>query len=321
MMCVFTNKCAKFLILTSTLLIATGLMIYTPQGRSQEASSGETLKFKDNSDPASSDTRPPMEFKDPGEAPLGATRPEYGDVEPDSGNFKTYVGYPKHLLGVYLKPMNLSSAWSYQGSTYNFTSAATGIGLTYRLQVTPLWTLELDYMQYSMTMSDSTVNPYHFEQSSVSLSEYSIKGNYCFLGRTTFYRQLCPGAMIGNDNYPVLKFEPGSNLDISKVQDIILGINLLYQEPLSEHFMLKAIAGYNYGTGIGNSGYETSKSNSSYYGDLGAEWMVTEHNLAMAYVEYKARSAVISGTVGAITDTWTTNSSLLGAKLGYMRKF
>lgn len=284
---------------------------------------GETLKFNTDTDtaPANTDRHQTMQFKDSGDAPLGSPRPEYAESVPEETPFKSFIGYPKHQLGAYVKPMSLASNWTYQSNTYNFTSAATGLGLTYRLQVTPLWNMEIDYVHYSMTLDAATVTPYKFLSSDVKFDDYSIKGSYCFVGKATFYRQLCPGLIIGNEGYPILNFATSSNLVMSKIQDFIVGVHLTYQEPFSDNFLFKVIAGYNYGTGLGNSGYLTSKSNSSYYADGGAEWTVTEHNSILGFAEFRARSANVNGVKGTVNDTWTTTSSLLGFKLGYMRTF
>ncbi len=286
-------------------------------------SSSEYLKFNVDSAPAPTDPRPAMQFSDPGESAPGTPRPEYTETTPDAVAFKTYPGYPKHQAGLYVKPSTLSSSWSYGGSTYNFRSPTLALGTGYRIQINPLWSMELDYMHYSMNLEAGVVLPFRFLASTTSFDDYSVKGNYCYIGKTSYYRKICPGFQIGNEGYPILNFVQGTstNLNLSKVQDIIIGVNADYQEPFADKFLFKAIIGFNYGTGLGNSGYLTSKSNYSYYGDAGAEWSVTEHNIIQVFAEYRLRTAQISGQVGNITDKWDTKSSLLGAKIGYMRSW
>lgn len=300
---------------------STSSLVKSSGAEPDTSNQGETLKFNTDTAPANTDRHQTMQFKDSGDAPLGSPRPEYAESVPEETPFKSFIGYPKHQLGIYVKPMSLASNWTYQSNTYNFTSPSTGIGLTYRLQVTPLWNMEIDYIHYTMSLDAATVAPYKFLSSDVKFDDYSIKGNYCFVGKATFYRQFCPGLIIGNEGYPILNFVTSSNLVLSKVQDFIVGVNLAYQEPFSDNFLFKLIGGYNYGTGLGNSGYLTSKSNSSYYADAGAEWNVTEHNTVLGFAEFRARSANVNGVKGSVNDTWTTTSSLLGFKLGYMRTF
>ena len=291
-------------------------------GAEPELQQGESMKFNTDVAPTNNDRHAPMQFKDPGEAPLGTPRPEYADSLPEETPFKTYIGYPKHQIGAYVKQMSLSSNWTYGSNTYNFTSPSTGLGLNYRLMVTPLWNIEVDYIHYSMNLDESKIgSQFKILSSTATFDDYSVKGSYCFIGKATFYRQICPGILIGNDGYPVLNFESGSLLSLTKVKDVVIGASIAYQEPFTESLLFKIIAGYNYGTGIGNSGYLTSKKNSSYFVDPGLEWTITEHNLLLGYFEYKARSANISGRIGNTDAKWDTTSSLLGFKLGYSRSF
>ena len=67
------------------------------------------------------------------------------------------------------------------------------------------------------------MTPYLIEESTQALDVYSYKTNYCFVGKTTFYRQICPGFEIGNDAYPILKFATATHLEIGEVQDITVG--------------------------------------------------------------------------------------------------
>jgi hypothetical protein len=294
-------------------------------GAESAAPQGENLKFNTDAVPKSTDQRPSMQFSDPGDAPLGTPRHEYAETTPEEAPFKTYVGYPKQLGGVSLEVLNLASAWSYQSNTYNFTSASTAIGLNYRLEVSPLWDMEVEYSHYSISMNAATVgtgiNEFIFDSSSVSFDNYALKTDYCFISRTLFYRKLCPGFKVGNDGYPIVNFVGNSELSLTRIQDYIIGVSVLYQEPFSDKFLFKAVVGYNYGTGLGNSGYLTSSSDSSYYGDAGVEWTVSEHNLVTVMGEYLARNANVSGVRGSTKDSWQTNSSLIGGKIGYMRAF
>ena len=281
----------------------------------------EGFKFNTESAPPNTDRRAPMTFKDAGDAPLGTPQQSYGDSLPEETPFKAYIGYPKHQLGVYVQPMTLGSSFSRATDSYNFTNSSTAIGLDYRLQMTPLWNMEIDYSHYSMSMTGAQIGNKTFNDSTVNFDNYFFKNRFCFIGKSTFYRQLCPGFDIGNDGYPIINYIDNTHLALTRVQDIILGLNVTYQEPFSEKFVFKVTAGFNYGTGLGNSGYLTSKGDSSYYLDGGAEWSLTEHNIIQALVEYKARMAKVSGNIGNTTDTWQTNSSAFGGKLGYIRSF
>ncbi len=286
---------------------------------------GENLKFNTDSAPVSTDRHAPMVFKDSGEAPLGTPRKEYAETVPEDAGYKAYIGYPKHQLGVYAAPMGLSSKWtSSDGRTYNFSNSATAWGLNYRLLVTPMWSIEADYQHFAMKMEAATSTPYTFDASTASFDNYYVRNRFCMIGKTTFYNQLCPGIDIGNDGYPIVNYDQSTanHLVLTRVQDIIVGLNLAYQMPAGESLLFRIMAGYNYGTGIGNSGYLTSKNNTSYYANGGVEWTIGQHNLIHVLAEFKSRQAKVSGNVNAnVKDTWETASTSFGGKVGYSYSF
>jgi hypothetical protein len=300
---------------TSSLVKASG-------GENEAAPSGDALRFNTDSSPTSSDSRPPLKFTDPGESPLGTRPPEYAETAPEETPFKTYLGYPKNQLGAYIEPMDLAAKWTFNGSAFNFNSTPVAVGLDYRISFTPMWKLELDYSHFAVSTPSGTVGSYTVSSSSQGFDTYFVKGRYCFLGNVTFYRQLCAGIDMGNDAYPILKFvNSATNLQISEVQDITAGVNLTYQQPFAERYLFQVGIGYNTGTGIGNSGDLTSKSNSSYYARAGLDFNLTEHNTILGEAIYLARTAKLNGLQGSIQQSWETDSSVLGLRLGYMRTF
>jgi hypothetical protein len=110
---------------------------------------------------------------------------------------------------------------------------------------------------------------------------------------------------------------------LAKVQDLIIGANFTGQFPFTDMFLFKAIVGYNYGTGAGNSGVMTSKTNSSYYITGQTDWYVGQskkHDIILG-LDFKGRTASISGKVGAVEDTWDTKSTMFGFRGGYAYTF
>ncbi|MGZ3721434.1 MAG: hypothetical protein ACXVA9_00805, partial [Bdellovibrionales bacterium] len=272
------------------------------------------------------DRHAPMTFKDAGDSPVGTPRPEYAESAPEDSGYKAYIGYPKHQLGIYAAPTAISSKWAGgDGAAYNFTTSATALGVNYRVLMTPLWSMEVDYQHYTMKLDPTTLKvgstTFAFEDSKVSFDNYFLRNRFCLIGKSTFYQQLCPGFDIGNDGYPIVNYTSNTSLALARVQDIIIGVNLAYQAPFGEKFLFRAVVGYNYGTGIGNSGYLTSKNNSSLYGNAGFEWNVTEHNIITLGGEFKARQAKVSGLKGSTQDSWQTDSTILGTRFGYIRSF
>ena len=285
-------------------------------------SPNDRLKFNTDSAPVSTDYRAPMIFKNSDETPVGAPRKEYSDNVPEDAGFKAYIGYPKHQVGIYAAPQAISSKWTgAKGEGYNFTNATTALGLNYRLLASPLWKVEVDYQHYELKMDAASANPFSFIESSATFDNFYIRNSFCLVSKWTFQQQLCPGVDIGNDGYPIVNYVTNKQLVLVKVQDIMVGLNLAYQYPISDVLLFRAMIGYNYGTGLGNSGYLTSQNNSSYFANANLEWSLSQQNTIQFGAELKARQAKVSGQIGPNTDSWQTDSTAFGGKLGYIRTF
>ena len=290
----------------------------TDESSAPAAASGESLKFNtETSNPPSSDTRPPMQFSDPGATPLGEKAPVFAATIPEDEPYKAYLGFPKNRVGAFLAFKSLSSLWNYNGRDYNFPNSPLAYGINYAFLITPTWSVGVDYSRYTLKLNAANILPYRFNASTASYDEYYFKVRYCVVSHSSFYRQFCPGIDIGNDSYPIVKFEGANDLYLSKVQDIIIGLNLNWQIPINDSWGFKANAGYNYGTGMGNTGALTSKNNNSLVAGAGVEYQFPRLHSVSASIDYKSRSAKIKGVIGNNTDTWTTKSSDIGVKVGY----
>ena len=117
-------------------------------GGESESAQPESMKFNTETTPPSTDQRPTLRFTDPGETPIGNKPPDFSDPAPEEAPFKTYLGYPKNQVGIFVLPMNFGSTWTFNGQSFNFATTTTGLGLFYRLAPTPLWNMELNYMHY-----------------------------------------------------------------------------------------------------------------------------------------------------------------------------
>ncbi len=283
-------------------------------------STGDAMRFNTDSAPASTDPRPPMMFKDPGAAALGTPPATFNSI-PEDEPFRAYIGYPKHQVGLYVMPISMSSTWTSGTNSYSFKDSPLGYGIMYRLVVSPLWQMELDYNRYTSKMTEATVASLRFLDSKVDLDNYFYRINACVIGNRGFFHQLCPGLEIGNDSYPVLKYVTSSRLSLTKFQDIMIGVNLKYTVPFGSDFLFKTALGYDYGTGLGNAGVFTSKGNSSYFAKAGLEYGFNKHHSLNAGLEFKARVAKVKGTIGSATDTWETKSAAFGGNLGWLFTF
>lgn len=285
---------------------------------------GATLKFTTDSAPVNTDTRNTLMFKDGsnGSVSVPPKPSEMDNSLPEDAPFKTYIGYPKYSVGATVAQNNVSSKWSYGNQDLNYTSGATGYGLIGRMQATPKVNTEIEYNHTSFSVDAGGVTGATINASETNIDSYMIKTKYCFISNSGFQNQFCPGIDVGSDVYPVLQYVSGTALEISKATDIILGLNFTYQRSFSDKLIGKFGAGYNYGTGIGNKGYLTSKSNTSYFLKFAPEWNIKGNHSILGNVEYKARKAKLSGKVSAtLTDTWLTEATTVAFGLGYLYSF
>ncbi|MBX9767326.1 MAG: outer membrane beta-barrel protein [Bdellovibrionales bacterium] len=269
-----------------------------------------------------SDSRPQFQFNDGILDKAQIAPPKYKQDElPDSEVFALYPGYPKNQISVGIRPYSVSSKWNYQGQDFSFPTTSVGYGIGYRFLPNPNVLVEAEYAAYGIETTSATVDPFLIQSSSITMDSLFLKGAYCFFGSSSFFRQLCPGIDVGYDTYPVLDFASSSTLKLSQVRDIIFGLNLAYQIPLTDQTRLRLKVGYNKGTGAGNSGTLTSKENTSYYllGEL--NWSFNDHHSMVVGGEYRARDANLSGKRGVNTDTWKTTSVILGLQLSYVYTF
>jgi hypothetical protein len=280
---------------------------------------GVQLKFNTNSESTNTDVRAPMKFKVPGAEMNGKPTSEETNTVAEDAPFKTYLGYPKHDLSAFVGFANLSAKWTLGNVAFNFTDSPIEYGVSYKFHLSPLLSLHLDWLTYSDSIATSSViaNTYDLNSSSETYNSVFVGGNYCFVSDSNFLRQLCPGIDIGRDDYPILGFTSGSALDLDKVTDITVGVNLAWQIPFADRYLFKLVGGYNMGTGLGNSGDLTSKTNSSYYGKMLFDWNVHGNHTINFQADYLGRTAKLSGNTGGSTQSWETDASMFGGRIGY----
>lgn len=281
-----------------------------------------SMNFNTDSNPKSTDHRPALKFKDDTTQPVKKEE-DYSNGVKEEEPYRAYVGYPKNQVGVHVEPTSLAFDWKFNGQSFNYRSNTLKYGVDYNFVVTPQFTVGVSYTHYGVSVSSATADPFVINNSSDTFDDYYLKGRYCFISDSNFNRRLCPGIDIGNDSYPVLQFvNDGVHLEMGNVQDLVVGVNLTGQIPFTDKFVFKGIVGYNIGTGIGNSGPLTSKSNDSYYLNVSTDWTVssTEHHAhdAIFGVGFKHRDASLTGQVGANSDTWQTDADELSLYLAYM---
>lgn len=241
--------------------------------------------------------------------------------------FKTYIGYPKHQFSVNYTPGSYGGKFSYTSTTsgqkteFNFSSTSTiATELIYRFVSTPSVVFEGNFNYFTAgtkagtpgaatTVLDSTTN---------AMSLF-VRGNYCYIG-TNFFARLCPGVEFGTEQYPLVGYKNGTQLEMQKASELSYGINVLAQYPIVKTTVIKARLGYLMGTGSGGSGELTSKKNNALYLNTDIEWPMGSNYMNIGFY-YLNRTSTVEGNVGNFKDKWDSNIGQLALRLGYTWDF
>lgn len=286
------------------------------------------ILFKTDGDIQTTEQQQPMNFKVLDTTAVSDISQEEKRDSPinqveEQNLFKTYIGYPKQTLNVNVAPVNLSSIFTFQSRDYNFTSTSLGYGLSYQLKMTPIWSFDLSWSHFDASLAAATVVPYAFKESVKSYNNASFGADYCIVNKFTFLRKFCPGIVIAKDSYPILEFAGNSNtiFQMGGVDDIVVGLRATYQAPITDTILFLTTVGYNMGTGIGNSGFLTSKDNSNLYVKAEGTWSFKGNQDVGLGFDAAMRTASLEGKLGSNTFEWKTASTLLGFKVMYDYSF
>lgn len=285
----------------------------------------KTLKFSTGTEAGSAEMRESIKFKVPGVDDIRMEdKPQSFDSVPEQAEtFKTYVGYPKHQAYIGLSPLSVSSKWSYT-KDFNYDATSLGIELGYKFVATPLITFELNWFRYEVDVaatSGASVSPYTILESKTTVDNFKTSTSYCFIAGSSFFHRICPGLTIGKESYPVLELISNTALKMSNVDDIVVGLSLGYQAPLTDSLNLQSLLGYNIGTGVGNSGTLTSEKNSNLYFRLGANYNLFAHSDINVLFEYASRNAELVGKYAGVTRTWDSEITTIAGKVIYIFTF
>lgn len=300
--------------------IKTKTMETVPDQKAGVTPAGDSLKFVVPDDFKASPKDQTIQFKYGDSNIVDSSTSD--DVEAEGSSFKAYPGYPKHRVGFDFLPKQVSSKWSYGGQDYNFKSNSnTAFGVHYKFQMTPMTNFGFEYSRYDVSVQGQDVTPYTIVDSKVAVDNYAVKSEFCSIFQTNFFQQWCFGADLGVESYPLLDFTGSTDLELSKVDDVILGVNVGYNHPLFTGAILRLKLGYNMGTGAGSSGELTSKSNSSllFRGDV--EWMWKEKHGFGIGAEYVSRNAKVEGLRGNNTDEWESAITTMAFRGSYFFEF
>lgn len=299
--------------------------ISSAQGRLPEKSaaksgsenSSEPMRIKSESDiPARGGNAPILNFNEGDEE----REKRVEETVNDETVFDAFPGYPKSRIGLGITAATLNSSWSFGAYNFNFSSLAIAYEVSYEFVARPNFSMQLKYQTYEASTPDGTVKPYRIIDSTAEVNSYGILTSYCFLSQTSFYRRFCPNFSIENDAYPILNFVTGSgtNLQMGTVKDLVVGLGFNYMFPVTEKTNFSVGTGLKLGTGTGQTGALTSKSNSSYLLSGTLMWEAFRHGEVDIGFEGAYRSANIHGKAGSAEQDWKTISSWLAGRMAFV---
>lgn len=289
--------------------------------KSAIGSQGPQLKFNTEAAPTNTDHRETIKFKgmddysNTSKKTEEAPKPILEFSSNEDEGFKSYIGYPKHEIHVLAGSDNIAATWGYNGQDFTFRSSTIAYGVNYTFVGTPMWKLGVHYSRYSVGVDAGTISGFSIKESEETLDQYGVNSEYCFISSANFYRQYCLGGTILNDSYPILKFTSGTDLEMGRVDDIVVGVHVAAQIPFSDKIFFKPILGYNYGTGAGNSGALTAEGNSKFWFRAELPWSIARRFTLKLHADYSARQATIKGKIGNNNDKWETDSTIVGGGL------
>jgi len=281
-----------------------------------------TLKFNVEPDMDRKEVREPMKFKHDdksGTAVAAESQEEEG--------YKAYPGYPKHQVAFDLLPTRVSSEWKFRGANFNYNSnSSQAFGVSYRYISSPHMNFSVDYSRYEVEKSAESTNvpgigPVNVASSKVAVDNYGVASNFCRVIGKSFFQQWCWGVSLGVESYPLLDFSGATTLEMGKVQDIVAGLRFLYLHPVADRVLLRARAGYHYGTGAGNQGSLSNKGNNSLVAAGDLEWQLRDKHGLTFGAEYVNRNAKVEGTRGTEEVEWKSTIVTTALRAGYLYTF
>ena len=315
------NAALSFLTIIS--LVAFQAHAQNSKSSSQDSSKNQSYEFKGDLDGNRFEGQN-LKFK----TDSASTVPEPKVVEGEAEEaLKLYPGYPRHLVALGLAPTRIASKWAYSGLDFNYNSVnGSAIDLNYSYIASPFFRVNAFYSRFEAGVNAGSVSAgasgtFQIEESRATVDTYGVSASFCNPFESNFMRQFCWGVELASEAYPLLDFVSSSALAMSKVEDLLLGVNATYRHPLRDQVEVSTTVGYSMGLGSGNSGSLTPKDNRFYYLNADLSWMVKPQHGVRAGVEYKNRATTVEGRRGNNDDSWDVDITTTAFQLSYLFSF
>jgi hypothetical protein len=263
------------------------------------------IQFKD--EPAPEAAKPTVKKSD--------SEPEYVDLDSPTP-YSTAIGYPKITLGASYNPGFFGFKQTLQdtGEVFNISGPqALAFGALLHVEASPLYQFELEASYLNMSVGDLNFSPYLVKASSTNTESIYARMNRCFYF-SSFGNRLCPGIEIGLDTYPSLDFGSSNTvLTLTSISDMVVGLVLNYELPLTPSLTMNVKARYDEGLKIGQSATLGVTDDSKIVGQAGLTFPIGERSSMGVLADIESRTASVHSTL----DDWKSETVSYSLMVGY----
>lgn len=236
----------------------------------------------------------------------------------NSQPYTGYVNYPRYQIGAALVPMKTGFKQEYYDLPMNFsvTSYESAV-VNARYLANPNFYADLEYSHSSFAVLGQNVGSYQVNQSTTNVESVLGRFIYCSIGSHAM-NKFCYGGIAGWDAYPSLEFLSSSELGISSITDMVLGVHIGYEHVLVPFKSFTSTFEYLYGLHQGQSSSLGVDSDTKIRGEVGVNFQ-NDRNLNFYYfgVAYIYREAQVHGSIGSYVDHWSTQASTFALFMKY----
>ena len=236
----------------------------------------------------------------------------------NSQPYTGYVNYPRYQIGAALVPMKTGFKQEYYDLPMNFSvTTYESAVLNARYLVNPNFYADLEYSHSSFAVPGQNVGSYQVNQSTANVESVLGRFIYCSI-RTHAMNKFCYGGVAGWDAYPSLEFLSASELGISAITDMVLGINIGYEHVIAPFKSFTSTLEYLYGLHQGQSSALGVDSDTKIRAEAGVNFQ-NDRNLNSYYfgLAYIYRDAQVHGSIGSYVDHWSTQASTFALLMKY----
>lgn len=282
--------------------------------------SGEEYQFNNLGSPKVADEKGNFIFKVKGSTDTTAALDSASVISEKP--FKTYVDYPRYQAEANYGPSSVGLKQEYNNLPLNFSSNSyTGINLKGRYLLNPNLKIEADYKHTEFKVASKDLGIYKVVDSKTTIDSAMLRFVKCNIFDNAM-DSFCYGVSTGLDAYPSLNFENATQIAITNIKDMVLGLNLGYMKEIIPYVQMASGVEYLYGLRLGQDSNLGVDANSKLSAKINLNFLNQKNlNYFSLGSIYSYQEAKVHGSTGSFVDTWTTKASEFGVNASYTWTF